>query len=216
VIPTPIGETTYYHRSLNPKKLIDVGFSSLPKNMPMARYIKMQKIKEETVIPGIRAMEKKDVKAVHQLLNDYLKKFSLSIQFTADEVEHFLIPRENVIESFVIESEVEGNKKKQITDFISFYSLPSSVLKHETHKILNVAYSYYNVPNKYSMTELMRDALVLAKQKDYDVFNALNIQDNEPIFKELNFGVGDGNLHYYLYNWRVRKLSPGQIGMVLV
>jgi glycylpeptide N-tetradecanoyltransferase len=29
VIPTPIAETRYYHRSLNPKKLIEVGFSSL-------------------------------------------------------------------------------------------------------------------------------------------------------------------------------------------
>ena len=30
VIPKPIAKTTYYHRSLNPKKLVDVGFSSLP------------------------------------------------------------------------------------------------------------------------------------------------------------------------------------------
>lgn len=30
VIPKPISKTTYWHRSLNPKKLLDVGFSSLP------------------------------------------------------------------------------------------------------------------------------------------------------------------------------------------
>jgi len=30
VIPKPIAKTTYWHRSLNPKKLLDVGFSSLP------------------------------------------------------------------------------------------------------------------------------------------------------------------------------------------
>lgn len=49
----------------------------------------------------------------------------------------------------------------------------------------------------------MADALVLAKNKGYDVFNALDVQNNEEFVKELKFGVGDGNLHYYLYNWRI-------------
>ena len=71
-----------------------------------------------------------------------MKQFKLHIQYTVDEIAHFLLPRENVIESFVVEDPVS----KKITDFTSFYSLPSSVLKHETHKMLNVAYSYYNVP----------------------------------------------------------------------
>jgi len=44
VIPTPITATTYWHRSLNPKKLVEVGFSSLPSKVPMARHIKMFKL----------------------------------------------------------------------------------------------------------------------------------------------------------------------------
>ena len=32
IIPTPIGKGRYYHRSLKPKKLIEVNFSSLGKN----------------------------------------------------------------------------------------------------------------------------------------------------------------------------------------
>jgi len=210
VIPMPIAETTYYHRSLNPKKLVEVGFSSLPAKTPMARFMKIHKLPEEPSIVGMRPMEKKDVPKVHKLLNDYLQKFALHIQFSQEEIGHFLLPREWVIESFVVE---EGGK---ITDFVSFYCLPSSVLKHETHKILNVAYSYYNVPGKYQMVDLMRDALIIAKNKGYDVFNALNIQENEPIMDELKFGVGDGNLHYYLYNWRVKMLPPKDCGMVLV
>ena len=68
------------------------------------------------------------------------------------------MPREWVIESFVVE-----DKDKKITDFISFYSLPSSVLKHPEHNILHVAYSYYNVPGAHKMVDLQRDALILAK-----------------------------------------------------
>lgn len=66
------------------------------------------------------------------------------------------------------------------------------------------------------MLDLTKDALILAKNKGYDVFNALDIQLNEEYLKELKFGVGDGNLHYYFYNWRIAKLSPTDVGMVLV
>ena len=135
----------------------------------------------------------------------------MNIQFTLEEINHFLLPREWVVESYVVE-----DISKNITDFVSFYSLPSSVLKHPEHKILNVAYSYYNVSNKYNMTELMMDALILARNKGYDVFNALDVQHNIESLKELNFGVGDGNLHYYLYNWRIQPIEAKDCGMVLV
>ena len=104
VIPSPIGAATYWHRSLNPNKLLDVGFSHLPHGIPKARYLKLQKIGNPENIEGLRVMEKKDVKAVHKLLNKYLSQFSLHIQFTVEEIAHFFLPRENVIESFVVES----------------------------------------------------------------------------------------------------------------
>ena len=44
------------------KKLVDVGFSSLPANTPMARYIKLLKIPSELTIQGLRPMAKKDCK----------------------------------------------------------------------------------------------------------------------------------------------------------
>jgi len=115
-----------------------------------------------------------------------------------------LLPREWVIESFV----VEDCQTDEITDFVSFYSLPSQVLKHTTHKTLNVAYSYYYFTGKNSLTDLTRDALIVAKNKGYDVLNALDIMKNEEYLSELKFGVGDGNLHYYFYNWRIQGLKP--------
>jgi len=48
------------------------------------------------------------------------------------------------------------------------------------------------------------------------VFNALDIMENSKFLDELKFGIGDGNLHYYLFNWRVRELDPNQVGIVLV
>mmetsp|Transcript_8940 Transcript_8940/g.6708 ORF Transcript_8940/g.6708 Transcript_8940/m.6708 type:complete len:148 (+) Transcript_8940:555-998(+) len=44
VIPTPIARTTYWHRSLNPKKLLDIGFSCLPPDTARSRYVKNLKL----------------------------------------------------------------------------------------------------------------------------------------------------------------------------
>lgn len=46
VIPKPVGTGRYYHRSLDPKKLIEVQFSRLSRNMTMARTIKLNKLPE--------------------------------------------------------------------------------------------------------------------------------------------------------------------------
>jgi glycylpeptide N-tetradecanoyltransferase len=40
VFPTPFTTTTYYHRNLNAKKLVEVGFTTLPQNYTMARFQK--------------------------------------------------------------------------------------------------------------------------------------------------------------------------------
>ena len=65
-----------------------------------------------------------------------------------------------------------------MTDFFSFYHLPSSILKHDKYKTLKVAYGYYSVAHTVSMQEITKAALIIAKQKDFDVFNALDILDN--------------------------------------
>lgn len=53
--------------------------------------------------------------------------------------------------------------------------------------------------------------------RDHDVFNALDIFENKSVLTELKFGIGDGSLRYYLYNWRSSaKLNPDNVGLVLL
>ena len=75
------------------------------------------------------------------------------------------------------------NKDGKVTDFCSFYTLPSTVVQNPDYSELKAAYSYYNVATTMTLTELFHDMLVLAKQRDYDVFNALHIMENKPVFK---------------------------------
>ncbi|KAF9948557.1 glycylpeptide N-tetradecanoyltransferase, partial [Mortierella alpina] len=132
------------------------------------------------------------------------------------------------------------NPKKLITDFFSFYSLPSTVINNPTYSTLNAAYSYYYAVQSPSDDELnkitdsderkrtrdeaikdrlnmlMQDALILARRFDFDVFNALNLMDNELFTENLKFGPGDGYLHYYLYNWRCREIEGHKVGLVML
>jgi glycylpeptide N-tetradecanoyltransferase len=95
---------------------------------------------------------------------------------------------------------------------------------------------------KQRLNELMREALVAAKQvsecclasipgrfhlnfsntdfpitqANFDVFNALNLMDNSMFIDDLKFGPGDGYLNYYLYNWKCREVKPHKVGLVML
>lgn len=114
----------------------------------------------------------------------------------------------------------------------------------------------------------MRDSLVLARNMGMDVFNALNLMENQDflqvrgfhiggihnyehiqmfllrngqgatsatlifppslcipgypsiktpsMLQTLKFGIGDGHLQYYLYNWRCNEITPEEVGLVLL
>lgn len=79
--------------------------------------------------------------------------------------------------------------------------------------------------------DLVGDAIILADQAKFDVFNALTLMDNPLFLQELKvrvimcisfldelttrlatpltvqFGSGDGLLNFYLYNWRSKGLA---------
>mmetsp|Transcript_3283 Transcript_3283/g.8590 ORF Transcript_3283/g.8590 Transcript_3283/m.8590 type:complete len:413 (-) Transcript_3283:228-1466(-) len=212
VLPKPVATARYYHRSINPKKLIEINFSRLSSRMTMARTIKLYKLPDTPATPGLRPMVEADVPQVTGLLAEYLHGYQLAPQLDEEEVRHWLMPVEDVIDCYVADDGT-GN----ITDFLSFYTLPSSVLHNPQHDILKAAYMYYTVANTVPVAQLMNDALILARDKNYDVFNALDIFQNQDFLKELKFGIGDGHLQFYLYNYYVAgKLKPQDVGLVLL
>uniref|UniRef100_A0A7S0VEK5 Glycylpeptide N-tetradecanoyltransferase n=1 Tax=Polytomella parva TaxID=51329 RepID=A0A7S0VEK5_9CHLO len=243
LLPRPLATCRYWHRSLNPKKLIDIRFSHLSANMTLTRLIKLNKLPAEPTIPNVREMCPDDAPAVAKLLNGYLSKFKVAQVFTPAEVTHWLQNLEDVVQAYVVESSTAGEEEgegkggqgskansqgpKEITDLFSFYSLPSSVLGHPHHKELRAAYMYYTVPGKHTVKDLLQNSLIMAHAKGYDVFNALDLCDNGPLMTDLKFGVGDGELHYYLYNWRLGgvgaagqlggpQLKPSEVGLILM
>lgn len=62
---------------------------------------------------------------------------------------------------------------------------------------------------KTRLNALVSDALILAKRFRFDVFNALTLMDNNLFLEAQKFGKGDGQLHYYLYNYRAARIAGG-------
>ena len=86
----------------------------------------------------------------------------------------------------------------KITDFFSFYSLPSTVIGNTTYPILEAAYLYYYATDtglqggedserlvKKRLYTLIGDAIVVANEAGFDVFNALTLMDNVTILQDL-------------------------------
>uniref|UniRef100_A0A8C6R8Y4 Glycylpeptide N-tetradecanoyltransferase n=1 Tax=Nannospalax galili TaxID=1026970 RepID=A0A8C6R8Y4_NANGA len=210
VLPKPVATCRYWHRSLNPRKLVEVKFSHLSRNMTLQRTMKLYRLPDVTKTSGLRPMEPKDIKAVRELINNYLKRFHLAPVMDEEEVAHWFLPREHIIDTFVVE-----NSSGKLTDFLSFYTLPSTVMHHPAHKSLKAAYSFYNIHTETPLLDLMNDALIIAKLKGFDVFNALDLMENKTFLEKLKFGIGDGNLQYYLYNWRCPGTDSEKVGLVL-
>ncbi|KAJ2342316.1 glycylpeptide N-tetradecanoyltransferase [Coemansia sp. RSA 2618] len=265
LLPKPVATCRYFHRSLNPRKLAETGFSQKLSGAELQKVVAAMRLPPAPAVAGLREMRKGDVGQVRKLLNRFLKtRFEMVPVFRTDaEVAHWLLPRTDVVWTFVVE---DAEHPGRITDFFSFYSLPSAVLKGEprsragrsmppaarskpVYKSVNAAYLfYYGTRTDYDVAltdseralcegakrekalikaktndliqarllSLMGDALVLAKNAGFDVFNCLDMMDNSMFTQELKFGPGDGYLRYYLFNYMARAIESPKVGFVML
>ncbi|XP_053494997.1 glycylpeptide N-tetradecanoyltransferase 1b [Ictalurus furcatus] len=210
VLPTPVTSCRYWHRSLNPRKLIELNFSTLPPHMTLKRVLKLNRLPEMTKTAGLRLMTLADVPKVQDLLRQYLKDFQLLPILNKEETQHWFLPRDGIIDTYVVEG--FGGV---LTDMVSFYTLSSTVLNHLSYRSLKAAYALYTVTTATPLQQLMEDVLVIAKARGFDVFTALDVMRNKAFLEPLKFTQGDNTMHYYLYNWTCPNITPDKVGMVL-
>lgn len=88
----------------------------------------------------------------------------------------------------------------KITDFFTFYSLPSTIMQSKNYDLLEAAYLFYYASDvafqegadaegddrlKKRLQELITDALIIASSAKFDVFNALTLMDNYKFLTDL-------------------------------
>lgn len=212
-LPEPIAVSQYYHRPLNFKKLLDSGFTYLSPGKSvtqMSAYYKLPSSSNFKIRPVVAA----DIPQVSQMLRNYLNKFFLAHEMDENECSHWLLPRENVLHSFVI---IDPDTD-EIIDFFSFYSIPSTVLNNPKYKTIEVAYLfYYSISSEIRILPVIKAALIEASNLGFDVLNCLNLMENDKTILEcLKFGPGDGHLRFYLYNWKTKPIKSSQIGFIML
>lgn len=234
VLPSPISVPRYFHRPLDWPKLNDIGFSSVLPGQTPAQMVSRYALPKETTLASIRPMTPADVPQVHKLLTSYLKRFELAPILSEEEVSHWFLGSRQTslfevtdetkpVFTYVVPSESDPT---ELTDMFSFYRLNSTVLNNPSHTTLTIAYGYYyatsagldsNANPDTSDTKalasrlklLFQNALILAKQLHFDVFNAVSNFDNPLFLSDLKFGVGTGTLNYYLFNYKAFPIRSG-------
>jgi glycylpeptide N-tetradecanoyltransferase len=225
VLPKPLSTCRYGHRPLNWPKLNEVGFSSLPIGETKASMNAKMSLSNEPKTKGWRKMEEKDVESVWKLYSSWNKRYEITQIMSKDDIYHWIYGGKQqdgkVVHAFVVEDE----ETNLVTDFISFYNLPFTVLQNPKHNEIGIAYLYYYASEtgvgksvndessqaivKKKLKSLVNDAMIEAKALNIDVFNALSSQDNTLFLEDLKFGAGDGFLNYYLFNYKTAHVDGG-------
>ncbi|KAF6822867.1 Glycylpeptide N-tetradecanoyltransferase [Colletotrichum plurivorum] len=220
VLPKPVSTCRYYHRAIDWQKLYEVGFSPLPPKSKPQLQIRKYQLPDATATPGLRELQEKDIPQARELLTKYLARFDMAPQYTEEEFKHWFLhdasaPGERVIWTYVVET------NGKITDMFSFYNLESTIINSSKHKVIRAAYLWYYATEAGLSTPLDKgalgkrlnaligDALILGKKNKFDVFNGLSLLDNGLFLEQQKFGPGDGQLHYYLFNYRAAPISGG-------
>ena len=208
-LPNSLMKCSYYHRPLNIPKLVDIKFIEKPDKISLQGFSKLFKILDNTTI-NIRQIEPKDYNICCKLLNDYNNKFKISVIFNQEEFNNHFAFKENIIETFVVENNY------QITDFISFFFIPSKLNNDTKHIYLSKAYVYYYFNTLTDLCTLVDNGLYLMKKKNIDVVNAMKQYNNEEFLDKLKFKEGVGELNFYLYNWSCPSINYNDMGIVMV
>lgn len=69
------------------------------------------------IATAITAMKPEDIPSAHSLLTNYLKQFKLAPQLSEEEFAHWLLPREGVVDCFVVKNE-KGKVRSGATSLV--------------------------------------------------------------------------------------------------
>lgn len=202
----PVATATYYHRFLNPKKLAEVGFVTLNKKLTLTKLLKQNKLPASRF--NLLLLNKNDCVTASELLHTYSSKFNLRMQFSQTEFEHWFYSKPDIVETYVIRN------SEIVTDFVSVYFLPTTVINNPKHQVINVAYVWAVVANSMKPSQLVSDMLIILSNKGIDLCNCLNTHDNQSFITDLNFVPGNGGLNFYLRD-KPEAMTLNEIGLTM-
>lgn len=189
LIPTPILKSEYWHRLLDVKRLVKIGFHQT--NRMRDAFLDVKGPCKFTW----REMTQADIPKVTRILQEYTENYIIAPVIDEEYVRRWVLP----IRSYVDDAS---------DNFISFYEIPYH--KVDQSDTVRQAYRFYLVGDVYN------DAFIIAKNLGYDVFNTLDVGVDTDYLTSMKFLKGNGYVHYYLFNWALRgDVLPKDIQLIL-
>jgi len=116
-------------------------------------------------------MLKKDLSAVFKLFNIQQAKYTFKYKVSQEEIMHYLLPKDEVVWTWVIENEVDG--KLQVTDFFSCHRLSQSCTSEGCkYSVMHSGFLYYYALTVNSFVDMIKQVLWYAKEEmECDAFS---------------------------------------------
>lgn len=148
-----------------------------------------------------RLMQPKDISHVTQLLSNYMSKCKIRRIFSNEEVKHLFL--NDVVHSYVL-----VNDNDEPTDFASWYEF--KVRDKLTGKDVDSCYLFYHASHR--MHDMLRVMMFDAMNKNYNIFNSLNVMGMHDVLLRNKFVTDENTLHYYIFNYRFPNVNTSNIG----
>lgn len=169
-------------------------------------------------------------------VSHWLLQSSKNKEHEEEVVWSYVVEKDGKITDFfsyyVLESTVIGNTKHKVVNaaYLFYYATDVAFEGQKEGEKGKGKKEEENGKLKVRLNELVHDALILANnvsssilcykrertprltsnpQQKFDVFNALTLLDNPLFLSEQKFGPGDGQLHYYLFNYKCAPILGG-------
>jgi glycylpeptide N-tetradecanoyltransferase len=92
-----------------------------------------------------------------KIFKNFISKFPLSPIYTFEEFSHLILPRKDVVYSYVVE-----NEDNEITDFISYFHIKDNNILID--EMMKSTYLYYYANSKNQLTDLVHDLLIFIQK----------------------------------------------------
>ncbi|KAH0573871.1 Glycylpeptide N-tetradecanoyltransferase [Spironucleus salmonicida] len=213
----PVLTSTYFHRLLNPVKLMQCNFCQKPYNMDLKKFEFVYRL--PAIKQTLRKMSQKDISDCYKIYTNYQDKYVIKQLFSKKLFEKIFKSKDNVVQSFVYD--VKG----QVAAFISYYIVDSQMLSPEVNKMHKFIRNGYilqygisdEVENNIDLSSLVLCLMHEMYKAKIDVCTCLDICKNMEFIAKLRFDPGDGKLCYHAFNmdWG-KELQKHELGVVLV
>jgi glycylpeptide N-tetradecanoyltransferase len=207
-VPKPFSKLNAYHRAINMKKLIDVGFVNMQGKIDMDHVNKALEMDNKFSTKNFKKMDEDHLEDVYELFNKYMEKYYVHPIYTFEEFTNVFY-NNDVVVSYVLTDDSDIP-----IDFISYYNMKLKVTRENDNIYLNKAVLFYYTSITETPYRLIKDILLVAKNNGNDLVTMYDVMENINISIDLFFDKSSSLVNMNMYNWLSKEYQNIQIAKI--